>query len=74
MAVRHEDLPGRGPSPARHRRIKEWAKKTGIKLPDGRPLPDYPGQVPAWVEDKYVQDTGDTEGSLRTYPLVQEAS
>lgn len=52
---RHEDIPGRGPSPARHARIKEWAEKRGYgKLP--------PGQVPTEIEIEYTRETGDEEG------------
>jgi hypothetical protein len=47
MARSHADIPGRGPDPAYHGRIRAWWTELGN--------PFFPGQAPPDVERQYIE-------------------
>jgi hypothetical protein len=48
MARSHADIPGRGPDPAYHGRIRAWWTGQGNEL--------FPGQAPPAVEEQYLAE------------------
>lgn len=48
MAKTHADLPGRGPDPAYHGRIRDWWTGLGNRF--------FPGQAPPDVEQQYLTE------------------
>ena len=51
MANSHADIPGRGPDPAYHGRIRAWGT--------GQGNPFFPGQAPPDVEQQYLAEHPD---------------
>ena len=51
MANSHVDIPGRGPDPAYHGRIRTWWTELGHEL--------FPGQAPPAVEQQYLAEHPD---------------